>query len=412
MASGILSVEQQPFFEDSITHFSFHSHAPYATTRYGNNDEIRVPIQQQDVFTLPSESFLYIEGKLVKNPNVAADTALNVELVNNGIAFLFEEIRYELAGVVVDHTRNVGVTSTIKTFLSLNNNVQDAMKNAGWVAPTANVLQVNDDGEFNFCIPLKMLMGFAEDYTRIVLNVKQELILLRTSTDINAMVLASGHTAANCVLELDKVYWKMPYVHVANSYKLPLLRLIEKDHTITMPFRAWELHEYPALPQTKRQNWIVKTSSQLEKPRFVVLAFQTARKNVLSAHADEFDHCNVTNARLFLNDKYYPYDNLNLDIGKDRFALLYNMYASFQSSYYHRLDASPLLSPALFKSKAPLFVFDCSRQDDSLKASAVDVRIEFESTKNFPAQTTAYCMILHDSLVEYTPLTNTVHRRV
>ena len=125
MASGILSVEQQPFFEDSITHFSFHSHAPYATTRYGNNDEIQqqdvvVPIQQQDVFTLPSESFLYIEGKLVKNPSVAADTALNVELVNNAIAFLFEEIRYELAGVVVDHTRNVGVTSTIKTFLSHN----------------------------------------------------------------------------------------------------------------------------------------------------------------------------------------------------------------------------------------------------------------------------------------------------
>ena len=52
------------------------------------------------------------------------------------------------------------------------------MKNAGWVAPTANVLKVNDDGEFNFCITLKMLMGFAEDYTRIVLNVKQELILL------------------------------------------------------------------------------------------------------------------------------------------------------------------------------------------------------------------------------------------
>ena len=143
-----------------------------------------------------------------------------------------------------------------------------------------------------------------------------------------------------------------------------------------------------------------------------MLAFQTARKNVLTAQADEFDHCNVTNARLFLNDKYYPYDNLNLGIGKDRFALLYNMYVSFQSSYYHRLDVSPVLTPELFKSKAPLFVFDCSKQDDALKSSAVDVRLEFESSMNFPAQTTAYCMILHDTLVEYTPLSNAVHRRV
>ena len=107
------------------------------------------------------------------------------------------------------------------------------------------------------------------------------------------------------------------------------------------------------------------------------------------------------------SDKYYPYDNLNLDIWKDRFALLYNMYASFQSSYYHRLDGSPVLTPELLKSKAPLFVLDCSRQDEALKSSAVDVRLEFESSTNFPTQTTAYCMILHDSLVEYTPLSNT-----
>ena len=44
------------------------------------------------------------------------------------------------------------------------------------------------------------------------------------------------------------------------------------------------------------------------------LIFQTGRKNDVKKHADEFDHCKVTNGRLFLNDKYYPYDNLNLYI--------------------------------------------------------------------------------------------------
>ena len=96
-----------------------------------------------------------------------------------------------------------------------------------------------------------------------------------------------------------------------------------------------------------------------------------------------------------IRDRYYPYDNLNLDIGKDRFALLYNMYASFQSSYYNRLEGSPVLTPELFKSKAPLFVFDCSRQDDALKSSAVDVRLEFESSTNFPTQTTSYLSLIH-----------------
>jgi hypothetical protein len=405
---GILSVDSGPLFDDSVTRFEYHTHAPYASTRYGNNDEIRIPIQQQDVYTLPSESFLYIEGKLAKTSDAAAGE-LNVKLVNNAMAFLFEEIRYELAGVEVDRTKNVGITTTIKHMLSVNERDVTALSNAGWVAPDNNTLSVVNE-DFNFCLPLKMLLGFAEDYTRIVMNVKQELILLRTSTDVNAVV-TTENTAANGTVELTKVCWKMPYVHVVNAYRLPLLRLMEKDRPLTMPFRSWELHEYPVLPVTNRQSWTVKTTSQLEKPRYVVLAFQTARKNDPTKHADEFDHCNVTNVRLFLNDKYYPYDNLNLDMDKNRFALLYDMYVRFQNSYYHqRTVVDPLLSPVQFKTKAPLYVIDCSRQDESLKSSAVDVRLEFESGNNFPAHTTAFCLILHDSLVEYTPLTNTVRQ--
>lgn len=72
------------------------------------------------------------------------------------------------------------------------------------------------------------------------------------------------------------------------------------------------------------------------------MAFQTGRKNVASAYAEEFNHCAMTNPRLFL-DKYYPYNNKNLDIHKDPFAQLYVMYELFQNSYYHRHGASPVL---------------------------------------------------------------------
>ncbi|MGP1958576.1 MAG: hypothetical protein ACTS7E_00830, partial [Arsenophonus sp. NC-CH8-MAG3] len=81
---------------------------------------------------------------------------------------------------------------------------------------------------------------------------------------------------------------------------------------------------------------LINTSSQLEKPRYVVLTFQTARKNDIEKNMSRFDHCKLVNVSLFLNDKYYPYDNLNQDIAKDRYALLYDMYARFQYPYYHR----------------------------------------------------------------------------
>ena len=96
MASGILSVEQQPFFEDSITHFSFHSHAPYATTRYGNNDEIRVPIQQQDVFTPVSYTHLdvykrqeyYNGGETAGKPRVHTPTIVIQSIKEKNFCYL------------------------------------------------------------------------------------------------------------------------------------------------------------------------------------------------------------------------------------------------------------------------------------------------------------------------------------
>ena len=71
----------------------------------------------------------------------------------------------------------------------------------------------------------------------------------------------------------------MPYIILSNSKKSSLLKFIEKDPLLTMTFRSWELFEYPQLPLSSRHIWAVKTSSQLEKPRYVIPAFQTNRNN-------------------------------------------------------------------------------------------------------------------------------------
>ena len=77
---------------------------------------------------------------------------------------------------------------------------------------------------------------------------------------------------------------------------------------------------------TTKHSWAVKTTSQLEKPRYVIFALQTERRNVLSQNDSQFDTCNLTNVKLFLNSDFYPYDDMNLDIERNKFAILYNMY--------------------------------------------------------------------------------------
>ncbi|KAL6266002.1 hypothetical protein P5V15_002852 [Pogonomyrmex californicus] len=181
--TDILNIEDEPIFDDRIVKIETHAYNPFANTTFGYSDEIRIPIQQQDLYTLPYESFLYIEGKLTKNRVVEGS---DVVLGNNFVAFLFDEIRYELDGVEIDRNRNVGVTSTLKHYVTTSSDRSVILRNAGWDAHTSA------DRYFNFCVPLYALLGFCEDYRRVIINARHELILIRSRNDNNCLMGNDG----------------------------------------------------------------------------------------------------------------------------------------------------------------------------------------------------------------------------
>nr|DAC81274.1 TPA_asm: hexon [Bos-associated insect adintovirus 2] len=402
MALGILNVNQRAYSDESITKFEYHSYMPYINTTFNNSDEIRIPIQAQDIYTLPCESLLCIEGKIVDDKGKHSD---KIKLLNNCAAYLFDEMRYEIAGCTVDKVKNVGTTSRMKNLCSFKSPDATRYAAAGMDVESAYIRDAN--GNFNFVIPMKLLMGFFEDFRKILINMKQELILIRSSTD-NNFCYYSPVAGEVPQLTINKIVWKIPHVQISDIEKLRLLKQIEKSQDLEIGFRAWDLYEYPMLPQTTKHIWPVKTTNQLEKPRFILIGFQINRKNVLSSYSNQFDTCHITNLKVFLNSESYPYDNLNLDFKTNKYAILYEMYANFRRSYYYTNDSDAYLTPQIFKDKLCIFVIDTSHQNESLKSGGVDVRIEFEASENLAAKTTCYCLILHDKLVRYNPLNNIV----
>lgn len=391
----MLAIESVAEYSDIVTGLEYHSHKPYASNTFKNNDEIRIPISQQDIVTAPFESTLHITGTIVAKKEGGA--VAKVSLVNNAIAFLFDDIRYEISGVEIDRTKNVGISSTIKNVLSVRRDELIQLKNACWLEPG----KATETTAFTYTVPLKLLLGFAEDYKKVIVNVRQELILLRSASDDNAII---SDDATSVELTITSLYWRVPHVSLSDEKRLRLLRMVESDKPIHIPFRSWELHEYPILPRSDKQSWAIKTSSKLEKPRYVVLAFQTDRKNQKKKDASQFDVCSLTDVKLYLNSNYYPYDNVKGD-----YCIFYEMFHNFQKSYYER-NSSCTVDYDTFKNNVPLFVIDCSKQVDNLKSGPVDVRLEFESSTNFPDKTTAYCLLIHDSHLMYTLLTGSVKK--
>ncbi|KAL4090134.1 hypothetical protein QTP88_025033 [Uroleucon formosanum] len=351
-----------------------------------NNDEIRISVLNMDSYTLPCESYIYIEGKV----NKPSDAAGDVRFSNNGLAFLFSEMRYEINGIEIQKLKSPGVSSCLKAYCSYTPNDLNALENAAWDSAMDSEDNKNfmSNNVFTGCIPLKHLFGFCEDYKKILLNCNQQLILNRASTDLDAIhVVGDGATAAvdknkKITIELTKVLWKMPIIKVSDKEKL----------------------------RNTSHSWTVKSSSLLEKPRFVLFGLQTDRKKNIEFDAGRFDHCQLKNLKVHLNSEVYPYEDFRADFKNNTTSLLYKAYTDFQKSYYERDYSEPLLSKHIFQNYVPIVVVDLSRQNDNVKSSTVDLRIEFETDTVIPEKTAAYCLILHDQIITYNPFSGDVRK--
>jgi hypothetical protein len=398
----MLKIRKPSIHDTSITSYQYYVYTPY-TTSFANRDEIRIAIQSQEGYVLPCESTLYIEGSVVRSATAAAD-AVDPTISRNFAAFLFDNVRYEIGGVEVDRVKNPGITSLLKGYPSIRESEYKAMETSTF-SPN-DMITTNLRASYSLNIPLSLYMGFFEDYKNVVVNMKHELILTRSQSDINCFFGDSDVSTMN----ITKIQWRVPIIKLDDATQLKMLKQIDSNQPIPMAFRSWDLYEYPTLPTTDRHVWTVKTASNLRRPRYVILGLQTNRNNQIANNKAIFDHCNITEAKVYLNSECYPKESMQLNFTTIRAAILYEMYAKFQESYYHDGSKTPsdvILTYTSFLT-TPFFVFDCSRQNESIKSSSVDVRIEFQCSANVAANTAAYCLIIHDNIISYNPLTNIV----
>ena len=147
------------------------------TNQNASGQDIRLYIETQDIFTRPSESFLIIEGRLIKdNNNSYGDNDL-ISLTNNGVMHLFKRIRYDLLGQEIETIVHLGQATTMLGLLKYPDDFskskglnqlwyKDTTPNAeedntGWnIRRDYIIKKSNQKGSFSFKIPLKYIFGF------------------------------------------------------------------------------------------------------------------------------------------------------------------------------------------------------------------------------------------------------------
>ena len=246
--ADILQITEDIPVDDSIYEYEYKEYNPIVgNTGDLNRGSITIIIEAQDIYTHPAESYLIVEGKLIKeNPVLPAapEYALDdkIALINNGIMYLFSDIRYHLASHEIEVLQNPGHASAMLGMLKYPDDFNKSHGlNQGWAPdsdeglPTAentgfimrrdyiiNMIDNNPDkGTFSFKIPLKHVLGFCEDYKKIIYGMQQKLTLTRTG-DNNA-ILKGQNALNNAVVEDGKVNIKKNKLVYASCYPLGCL---------------------------------------------------------------------------------------------------------------------------------------------------------------------------------------------
>lgn len=397
----MLDVLEAVEYENSVSKKEFRSYLPYNDSSFNYNDEIRINVNNLN-FVYLNESYLHIELKV--NTVTPAVNNGGVTFIKNFIPFLFSEIRLEMNGILIDSIKSPGICSTIMKYITMSESEKKSESENMWTG------EVKKDAVRDFIVPLRDLLNFVKDYKKLIIFSRLELILVRSRTDDNSYVMTSTGVGDNLVagkakITIDKIRWFVPHIHPEESIKLKLLKILEHGRQISMPFRSIEYHENPGISGTEL-SWQVKTTTS--HPLFIIVGFQTERKDNSAHDSSVFDHCNVRNCRLYLNSDVYPYEGLNLDYEKDKFAIAYRMMQDCRRALCDRNGAS--ITREEFKANAPIICFDVSHFDAHVKNAVTDIKVEVDFATAPPARTTVNLLIVSEQIIHYNPFTNIIQK--
>ena len=308
-----LDINEPYIYDESIQSLQYFEFTPQTFANCNTvGHPIKIYINAQDVYPLPSKSYINIKGQLRRNDNdnpYAADD--EIALINNAMMYLFTEGKYDLDSTNIEKLSSPGQIISILGYLSQPDDFSTsaglkycwnkdtnthacsaefaesanvpaahytttkyAEYNADFAARKGLLFSSNPRGHFSFIIPLSHIFGFAE-YSKVIYGQKHTLTLTRRS-DTRAIYRANG--VPDGKIDITSITWHMPQLQLSPKYLAGMRSLIEQKVTIPIAFRARSCEQI-TLTQTQIYTWRLSVIGGVEKPRYIIIAFQTDKSD-------------------------------------------------------------------------------------------------------------------------------------
>ena len=94
--------------DESMKSYEYDEYQPITGTRLNSAGQITITVENQDQFLHLHNSYLLIEGNVLKADNTRYVDDDLIALANNGLLYLFSNLKLTLAGQTVEHVNYPG----------------------------------------------------------------------------------------------------------------------------------------------------------------------------------------------------------------------------------------------------------------------------------------------------------------
>lgn len=339
---------------------------------------------------------------------------------------------------IFPNATTVGMRTGLLTLLSIINNkiankdYSGLRKNTGFIKrknyvfnPLSNVMPDSQAGNFSFRIPLQHLFNFCEHYSKVMYNCKHELQLNRQTDDY--AIFKSVFLATKGKVQLNLMRWYMPKITPNDQYRAKLYQQISSGVECDLAFMNKKIDYFNNLNNLNSFSLTLNYAAGIERPRYIIAAFQTVDKSALVSAGTEWSELQNVNHSIFngtyvgqlgpsrnsamidvnyvnvyINGDNYQLMDYNNNFNENRIGRWFNEFKKFRMSYANDFNENDMVSYEDFKNLFRLYVFDISKQSEVINNGIANVRLEFNFNSAVPgaadAQVDLYCVSFYDRI--------------
>ena len=367
-----------------------------------SNTSINIILNREENYLNLRDSYLEIEFVVSDDAVGVFANEANIRLVNYGMMALFSSIKLETSGgrtiEYIDHCHpNLLMykllTSTDDEFESgflLNIDKRNSQLKGDQVAA--------ERGHVYMMIKMRDLFGFVNDLEKIIYGLGFKQILKRNKNDralyrINAN---SGAVGNDGNIDFRDISWCVPSIDPSTDNIFIVQKGLNKKNNIDFSYCERKTF-YKNVPNATIFLFDLGMESGMERPQYIIIAFENNIVNEQTHDASTFHIMNVTECYCKIGSEFHPEDRMNINYGANNYNDAFKKIVSFNkdcNGLPH--NVKPYISHRTFKSSYRIYVFETRYQNDHIGPQPIQLNFKFSAAV---ADVTCHALVLDRKVI-------------